>query len=99
MTLRRTPLAGTPYFFCDRRIVREARLAAYIRRQHRAGRTVAEILGDPYVARCGSRSLAWSVLVRPEMIAALGDDVAESIRNAEALVPQRYSINMASPKE
>jgi hypothetical protein len=50
---------------------REARLRAYIARQHRAGRPLAEILRDPYVARCGSDSFCRRVLVDARTIDAL----------------------------
>jgi hypothetical protein len=70
----------TPYFFLSRRPFREARLRAYIVRQHAAGRPVAEILDDPYVRACGSRSFVWSVLCQPKTIAALERDVRDAIR-------------------
>jgi len=50
---------------------REARLRAYIAREHRAGRPLAEILRDPYVTRCGSDSFCRQVLVDPRTIGAL----------------------------
>lgn len=72
-------LRGNPYFLFGRRPVREARVAAYIIREHRRGRTVAEILDDAYVARCGGRTVAWHALVRPETIEALGHDACDAI--------------------
>jgi hypothetical protein len=58
----RESLAGNPYLFLGRRPFREARLRAYIVRQHRSGRPLAEIVTDPYVRRCGSESFCWKVI-------------------------------------
>jgi hypothetical protein len=73
------PLARTPFFSFGRRPYREERLAAYIRREHRAGRRVSAILRDPYVARCGGDSVVRAVLGQRELIDALERDVAEAI--------------------
>jgi hypothetical protein len=70
---------GNPYLFLGRRPFREARLRSYIVRQHRAGRTLDEILSDPYVHRCGSDSLCWRVLQDPDTLAALESNVRETI--------------------
>jgi hypothetical protein len=73
-----------PYFFVRGRPFREARLRAYIVGQHRLGRALGEILDDPYVGRCGGRSLAWRVICQPETIAALGADVRAEIEALSA---------------
>ena len=81
MFRRRRPqprLAGNPYFFLGERPFREARLRAYIVRQHRAGRTLAAILADPYVHRCGNDSFCWRVVQDPRTLALLRRDVRES---------------------
>jgi hypothetical protein len=62
---------GNPFLPFGRRPFREARLRAYIVREHRHGRPLLEILGDPYVARCGSESLRWWVLQDPRTLEAL----------------------------
>jgi hypothetical protein len=74
------PLARTPFFFLGRRLYREAELAAYLRREHRRGRPVAEIVDDPYIGRCGGQSVLREVLRRPAVIRALRQDVADAIR-------------------
>jgi hypothetical protein len=71
---RRPGFGGNPYFFLGSRPFREARLRAYIVGQHRAGRSLASILADPYVRRCGSESLYWKVLEDPRTIEALERD-------------------------
>jgi hypothetical protein len=51
-------------------------VAAYVIREHERGRTLHDILDDPYVVnRCSEREIA-RVLERPEVVRAIGDDVA-----------------------
>ena len=76
-------LARTPYYFVGPRPFREARLRSYIIREHRRGRPLDEILGDRYLRRYGGDSLIWTVLGRPETIAALRADVAAAIENGK----------------
>jgi len=79
-------LERTPYFFCARRPFREERLVAYIRREHRRGRHLGDILGDAYVRRCGSRQFVWSTLRNTSLIELLETDIRESFERAtEAL--------------
>jgi len=48
------------------------RIAAYIIREHDRGRTLEDILDDPYVVnRCSEQEIA-RVLERPEVIQAIG---------------------------
>lgn len=82
--LSRKRYAGNPYLFLGRRPFREARLRSYIISQHRAGRPLADILGDPYIRRCGSESYCWQVLLNPRTLEALHHDVCEAI---EACAP------------
>jgi hypothetical protein len=70
---------GNPYLEFGPRPFRAARLRSYIVRQHRAGRPLAEILDDPYIARCGSSTFCWSVLEDPRTLAALGENDRERI--------------------
>ena len=67
-----------------RRPFREARLRAYIIREHRAGRALADILGDPYVQRCGNESLGWDVLQDPRTVEALRLNDVEAFRRLAA---------------
>ena len=62
----------------------EERVAVYIVREHGRGRSLIEILDDPYVRnRCTERELA-RVLERPEVVHALGDDiVAEHVQTLD----------------
>ncbi len=48
------------------------RIAAYIIREHERGRTLEDILDDPYVVnRCSEQEIA-RVLEQPEVIQAIG---------------------------
>lgn len=83
-------LLGNPYFEFGPRPFRAARLRAYIVRQHRSGRSLVDILADPYVARCGSPSFCWSVLEDPRTLHALGDNDSERIKRlADVLTDSR----------
>jgi hypothetical protein len=74
------PLENTPFYFIGPRRYREAEVAAYIRREHRRGRPLAEILNDPYFDRRCGEGLLRAVLQSPTLIRALGQDVVEAIR-------------------
>jgi hypothetical protein len=76
---RRRGFGGNPYMFLGPRPFREERLRSYIVREHRAGRSVSEILADPYVSRCGSESFCWKVLEDPRTIEALERNVREAL--------------------
>ncbi|HJQ75307.1 MAG TPA: hypothetical protein VJ814_10485 [Gaiellaceae bacterium] len=78
------PLGGTPHFFSARRPFRAERLLSYIRREHRRGRHLAEILDDAYVRRCGSHELVWATLRDTPLIALLEADVSEAIQRESA---------------
>ena len=78
------PLGRTPYFFSARRSFREERLLSYIRREHRRGRRLGEILDDPYVRRCGSREFVWATVRDTRLLELLEADVRESFTRATA---------------
>ena len=82
-----TALARSPYYFVGGRPVREARIAAYIRRQHRAARRVTEIFDDPYLQRCANETLCWRVLTKPETIAMLRRDLADAFAALRPVTP------------
>ena len=82
------PLARTPYFFSGRKPFREERLRSYIRREHRRGRHLGEILDDPYVRRCGSREFVWATVRNTSLIDLLEADVRESFARANATLSQ-----------
>lgn len=82
---------GNPYFEFGRRPFREARLRAYIVREHRAGRPLLEILADGYVARCGNESFCWRVLQDPGTL--------ELLRRNDLDALERLSGELTAAKE
>ena len=53
----------------------EKQVATYVVREHRRGRSLDDILDDPYVRnRCSQQEIA-RVLESPEVIRELGDDI------------------------
>ncbi|HVD12491.1 MAG TPA: hypothetical protein VNB46_04585 [Gaiellaceae bacterium] len=64
-----------PFSFLFARSSQEDRLAAYVIREHDRGRTLAEILDDPYVRNRANPQQIARVLDRPEVIHALGSSV------------------------
>jgi hypothetical protein len=70
-----------PFSFLFTRSSHEDRVAAYVIREHERGRSLSEILEDPYVRnRCTPEEQA-RLLDRPELIRALGDDVVSAARS------------------
>ncbi|HEX7084200.1 MAG TPA: hypothetical protein VF186_08820 [Gaiellaceae bacterium] len=78
MGLRET-IAGV-FSFLGTRTQSERRIAEYVIREHRLGRSLSEILTDPYVTnRCTSEQID-RLLERPELLHALGEDVVAETR-------------------
>lgn len=51
-------------------------LAAYIVREHREGRSLEDILDDPYLKNRATDDQRLRLLERPEIIRAVGEDTA-----------------------
>ena len=60
---------------------KEERAAQYVIREHHRGRTLAEILDDPYVRNRFTPQQAERLLDRPEIIRAVGDQTIEQTRS------------------
>jgi hypothetical protein len=69
-----------------RGISKEEALAAYVVREHRQGRSLEEILEDPYLKNRATDEQRVRLLERPEVIRAVGEDTAamaaEHVREA-----------------
>ena len=82
MPTRLSSFLRNPFSFLFTRSTREDRVAAYVIREHDRGRSLEEILQDPYVRnRCSPQETA-RLLERPDVIRAIGDDLAEQARRA-----------------
>jgi len=62
-----------PFSFLFARSSQEERLAAYVIREHERGRSLDEVLADPYVRNRASEAEVRRLLDRPEVIHALGE--------------------------
>lgn len=56
------------------------RLSAYVIREHERGRSLAEILEDPYVRNRSTPQERERLLDKPEVIRAIGQDVVADTR-------------------
>ena len=59
-----------------RGLSKEEALAGYIVREHRSGRSLDEILDDPYLKNRASEEQRLRLLDRPEVIRAVGEHTA-----------------------
>ena len=60
----------------------EDRVASYVIREHERGRTLAEILDDPYVKNRLSAEQTRRLLDRPEIVRSLGEETIEETRSS-----------------
>jgi hypothetical protein len=70
------------FSFLFTRSTNEERVAAYVVREHERGRSLEEILDDPYVKNRTTPLERDRLLDRPEVIRALGRDVVQSVRES-----------------
>ena len=77
-------LFRNPFSFLFQRSSSEDRIAAYLIREHDRGRTLQEILDDPYVRNRTTEQQRARLLDRPEVIRAIGDDVVKDARAGES---------------
>jgi hypothetical protein len=73
-------LFRNPFSFLFARSSAEEQVVAYLTREHRRGRNVAEIFQDRYVQNRLTPQQQSRLLDRPEMVHALGDDTIEAAR-------------------
>jgi hypothetical protein len=69
-----------PFSFLFTRSSQEERLAAYVIREHERGRSLQEVLDDPYVRNRASQEEVRRLLDRPEVIRALGETTVAPAR-------------------
>ena len=62
-----------PFSFLFARSSQEDRLAAYVIREHERGRSLDDVLDDPYVRNRATPAEVARLLDRPEVIHALGE--------------------------
>jgi hypothetical protein len=69
-----------PFSFLFATTKKEERVAEYIIREHDRGRSLNEILEDPYIRNRCSKEEIGRVLERPELIHELGEDYVAAAR-------------------
>ncbi len=72
------------FSFLGARSTQEQRVAAYVIREHNRARTLDDILDDPYVRNRLSPLGIARLLDRPDVIKAIGDDLAEAAKQGLA---------------
>lgn len=71
------------FSFLFQRSAQEERVAQYVVREHDRGRALQEILEDKYVVnRLGSTEQRARLLDRPEILQAVGADMAEAAKSS-----------------
>jgi hypothetical protein len=73
-------LLRSPFAFLFARSSNEDRVASYVIREHERGRTLLDILEDPYIRNRLTPDQTKRLLDRPEVVHALGQDTVESTR-------------------
>jgi len=68
----------SPFAFLFARPQTEELVAEYVVREHHSGRSLVAILDDAYVKNRCTPEQVRRVLERPEVVHALGDDIAAS---------------------
>jgi hemerythrin-like domain-containing protein len=82
--LRLASLIRNPFSFLFERSSKEEQVVAYITREHRRGRRLADILEDRYVQNRLTRQQQLRLLERPEVVKALGEQDIDAARETLA---------------
>jgi hypothetical protein len=80
--LKLSSVLRNPFSFLFARSSSEERVAAYVIREHERGRSLQEILDDPYVRNRLSPEQQARLLDRPDIIRAVGQDTVASARDS-----------------
>ena len=81
MASRLSSFLRNPFSFLFARSSQEERLAAYVIREQERGRSLDEVLQDPYVRNRASEREVARLLDRPEVIHALGEGTVAPARD------------------
>jgi hypothetical protein len=80
--LKLSSVLRNPFSFLFARSSTEERVAAYIIREHERGRSLQEILDDPYVRNRLTPEQRARLLDRPDIIRAIGQDTVAAARDS-----------------
>jgi len=84
--LKLSSVLRNPFSFLFARSSREERVAAYVIREHERGRSLQEILEDPFVRNRLSPQQCARLLDRPDIIRAIGQDTVAAARDSLPVV-------------
>jgi hypothetical protein len=79
---RLSNLFRNPFSFLGARSQDEERMAAYIIREHGRGRSLDDILEDPYIRNHAEGQQLGRVLERSEVIHAIGEDTVRGFQES-----------------
>jgi hypothetical protein len=80
--LKLSSVLRNPFSFLFARSSAEERVAAYVIREHERGRSLQEILDDPFVRNRLSPEQQARLLDRPDIIRAIGQDTVAAARGS-----------------
>jgi hypothetical protein len=80
--LRLASVIRNPFSFLFTRPTAEEQVVAYLTREHRRGRSVADIFTDRYVVNRLTPEQQQRLLDRPELVRVLGEQDVEQAREA-----------------
>jgi hypothetical protein len=75
MALKSWSFLRNPFSFLFARSGNEDRIAAYVIREHGRGRSIEEILADPYVVNRTTEAQRGRLIERPDVLHALGENL------------------------
>jgi len=75
---RAIDILRSPFAFLFTRPQKEELIAEYVVREHHRGRSLGDILDDPYITNRCTPPQVRRVLERPEVIHAIGDDIVSA---------------------
>jgi hypothetical protein len=81
MASRLGAFVRNPFSFLFARTSQEDRLAAYVIREHARGRSLDEVLDDPYVRNRATPAQVARLLDRPDVIHALGESAVSTAQD------------------
>jgi hypothetical protein len=81
MASRLGAFVRNPFSFLFARTSQEDRLAAYVIREHARGRSLDEVLDDPYVRNRATPQQVARLLDRPDVVHALGESAVSTAQD------------------
>jgi hypothetical protein len=87
-----------PFSFLFARSRREEYLAQYVLREYARGRSLRDVLEDPYVRNRSTAEERARLLEQPELVAAIGEQTLADLRRMLAGAPARRQEPLVEPR-